>query len=95
MSARGDLGGGNPFRDGRAGAELARAERQPGAQAGWQIFRWPLLMAVANAVGLVAALVGDGWLDLVSWLTLGLTVVVMIAAWRGWRAGTIRADRRD
>lgn len=56
------------------------------AQSGWQVFRWPLLMALASAVGLVAALVGDGWYDLVSWATLGVTVVVMIAAWRGWSA---------
>lgn len=55
-------------------------------QTNWRIFRWPLVMALANAIGLVAALVGDGWLDVVSWATLGLTLVVMIAAWRGWRA---------
>lgn len=60
-----------------------------GAQSGWQIFRWPLLMALANTIGLVAALVGDGWYDLLSWLTLGLTLVVMVAAWRGWNAGTV------
>ncbi len=50
----------------------------------WRIFRWPLIMALASAVGLVAALVGDGWLDLLSWLALGLTLVVMIMAWYGW-----------
>lgn len=55
-------------------------------QTGWQIFRWPLLMALANAVGLVAALTGDGWWDLVSWATLGFTLVVIVLAWRGWRA---------
>lgn len=58
--------------------------RKTGGQTAWQIFRWPLLMALANAVGLVAALIGDGWHDLVSWATLGLTLAVMIAAWRGW-----------
>ncbi len=55
-------------------------------QTGWQIFRWPLLMALANAIGLVAALVGDDWFDRVSWATLGFTLVVMIMAWRGWSA---------
>jgi hypothetical protein len=55
-----------------------------GGQSGWRIFRWPLVMAVANAVGLVAALVGDGWYDIVSWATLGATVVVMLGAWFGW-----------
>lgn len=58
--------------------------RKIGSQTGWQIFRWPLLMALANAIGLVAALVGDGWYDLISWATLGLTLIVIVAAWRGW-----------
>lgn len=53
------------------------------AQSGWRIFRWPLVMAAANAVGLVAALIGDGWYDLVSWVTLGLTLVVMAVAYAG------------
>ena len=57
-----------------------------GGQTGWQMFCWPLLMALVNAVGLVAALVGDGWYDLVSWGTLGVTLVVIVAAWRGWLA---------
>jgi len=60
--------------------------RRGARQTGWQIFRWPLLMALANAIGLVAALVGNGWYDLLSWLTLGLTLVVIAAAWRGWSA---------
>lgn len=55
-------------------------------QSTWRIFRWPLVMALANAVGLIAALVGDGWYDLVSWATLGLTLVVILLAWRGWSA---------
>ncbi|KTE18753.1 MULTISPECIES: hypothetical protein [unclassified Sphingopyxis] len=59
--------------------------RAKGGQSGWRIFRWPLLMALANAVGLVAALIGDGWYDIVSWATLGLTLVVIAACWRGWR----------
>lgn len=63
------------------------SNRNARAQTGSQIFRWPLLMALANAIGLVAALVGDGWWDVVSWVTLGLTLVVIVAAWRGWSAG--------
>lgn len=60
--------------------------RRAGSQSGWQIFRWPLLMALANAVGLVAALMGDGWYDFISWATLGLTLIVIAICWRGWRA---------
>lgn len=56
------------------------------AQSTWRIFRWPLVMALANIVGLVAALIGDGTCDLVSWATLGMTLVVMTAAWLGWSA---------
>lgn len=55
-------------------------------RSGWQIFRWPLAMALANAVGLVAALLGNGWPDFLSWLTLALTLVVIVAAWHGWTA---------
>jgi hypothetical protein len=33
-------------------------------------------------VGLVAALVGDGMLDTVSWLALGVPVLVILWAWR-------------
>ena len=57
-----------------------------GAQSGWQIFRWPLIMAFVNAVGLVAALIGNDLYDIISWATLGGTVLFMIAAWRGWSA---------
>lgn len=62
-------------------------ERVDARQSNWRIFRWPLAIALATAVGLVAALIGDGAYDVVSWITLGLTIVVMIAAWRGWSAG--------
>ncbi|PZU11835.1 hypothetical protein [Sphingomonas sp.] len=61
-------------------------ERPVGAQGNWRIFRWPLAIGLASAVGLVAALIGDGPYDIVSWIALGLTIVVMIAAWRGWSA---------
>lgn len=52
-----------------------------------QIFAVPLAVAVATVLGLLAALVGDGAWDLVSWLTLG--PVVLLSAWFGlpWRAG--------
>lgn len=38
----------------------------------WMIFRWPLLIALISIVGLVSALVGDGWWDALSWATLGI-----------------------
>lgn len=50
-----------------------------------QIFAMPLVVALASAAGLVSALVGDGPWDTLSWLALGLAVV--LAGWHGlpWR----------
>jgi hypothetical protein len=45
------------------------------------IFRWPLLLAVLSLVGLVSALVGDEVFDLVSWLTLGVPLVLVAGVW--------------
>lgn len=45
-----------------------------------RIFAWPALIAVLGAVGLFAALLGDGWWDALSWLGLG------VPAWLGLRA---------
>ena len=46
------------------------------------IFALPLLIAVASLIGLVAALLGDGALDALSWLGLGLTVAAVVWAMR-------------
>ncbi len=46
-----------------------------------QIFRWPLMLAIASSVGLVAALVGDGLYDVVSWVCLGLVVCVVVVGY--------------
>lgn len=41
-----------------------------------QIFGWPLVIGVLSTVGLIAALVGDGVWDGVSWLTLLLPILL-------------------
>lgn len=41
-----------------------------------QIFTWPLVIGVLSTIGLVAALVGDGVWDGVSWLTLLLPILL-------------------
>ena len=41
-----------------------------------QIFAAPIFIGALSVVGLVAALVGDGWWDGVSWLTLSLPVLL-------------------
>ncbi|MBM7335161.1 MAG: hypothetical protein ABGX87_11230 [Alcanivorax sp.] len=46
------------------------------------IFAVPLLIALASLVGLVAALLGDGAMDWISWLGLGLPVAAVAWAMR-------------
>lgn len=49
----------------------------------WMIFRWPLLLAVLSLFGLISALVGDEVYDLMSWLSLGIPLVLL--GWVWWR----------
>jgi uncharacterized membrane protein YjjP (DUF1212 family) len=51
------------------------------AQSNWRIFRWPLVVGLLSVMGLVAALVGNGWLDAASWLFLGSLIVLMTMAY--------------
>ncbi len=44
-----------------------------------EIFAVPLLLAAVTIVGLVAALLGDGWLDVLSWV--GLAVPALVIPW--------------
>ena len=44
---------------------------------------WPIVMAVLSAVGLLAALLGSGPWDWVSWLALG--VPALAGCWLGLR----------
>ncbi len=43
----------------------------------WRAYRMPALLGVISLVGLVSALLEDGWFDVVSWLLLGAIVVAM------------------
>ncbi|MCC8964593.1 hypothetical protein H8A95_20310 [Bradyrhizobium sp. Pear76] len=48
-----------------------------------QIFAAPLVIAIVSTVGLISALVGDGWWDAVSWVALGLPVLLyLVFIWR-------------
>jgi hypothetical protein len=49
-----------------------------GRQSTGRIFTWPLVIGVASVTGLLAALVGDGTYDALSWVLLG-GVVALIA----------------
>lgn len=44
----------------------------------WRIFRWPLALAVLTLVGLLAALLGEGFWNVVSWLSLGVLPLAMV-----------------
>ena len=45
------------------------------------VFGIPALIATISLVGLVSALVGDEMLDVLSWITLGIPVAVMLWAY--------------
>lgn len=49
----------------------------------WRLWGAPIALAIVSAIGLLAALVGDGFYDAVSWLGLGLPVAVSL--WYGLR----------
>ena len=59
----------------------------------WMIFRWPLLLAVLSLFGLVSALVGDEVYDLLSWLSLGVPLLLIGLVWLRLR-GAAPAKRR-
>ena len=46
------------------------------------MWRWPIVLGVASAVGLLSALLGDAVWDALSWVGLGAPVAV--AAWFAW-----------
>ena len=43
-----------------------------------QIFALPVVIGILSTVGLVAALVGDGWWDGLSWASLSLPVLLYV-----------------
>ena len=49
-------------------------------QSVWRIFLWPLVINCICLLGLISALIGNGWLDLFSWICLGGPVVLMAYA---------------
>lgn len=46
------------------------------SQPTWRIFIWPTVVALLTAVGLFAALLGDGVWDSLAWLGLGLSAAL-------------------
>lgn len=49
-----------------------------------RVWTWPIAIGLTSAAGLIAALLGDGWADALSWAGLGLPVLIALRC--GWRA---------
>jgi hypothetical protein len=61
----------------------------------WMIFRWPLLLAVLSLFGLISALVGDEVYDLLSWLSLGVPLLLLGLVWLRMRGAAPAKPRFD
>lgn len=44
----------------------------------WKVWGTPAIIGILSAIGLFSALTGDGFYDLISWLALGVPVVVTV-----------------
>ncbi|WP_254412603.1 DUF4925 domain-containing protein [Dyadobacter diqingensis] len=44
----------------------------------WKVWQIPLLLSVLSLIGLISALTGDEFWDLLSWLTLGIPMLVIV-----------------
>lgn len=44
----------------------------------WFVWAWPIALGVLSTVGLLAALLGTGWLHWVSWICLAVPVLVIV-----------------
>lgn len=58
-----------------------RSSRPAASYSQWGIFRWPIVIGSATVIGLLSALIGDGWADALSWVLLGALIAVMVIAW--------------
>ena len=45
------------------------------------VWRWPLLINIMALIGIIAALVGHDWLDILSWFCLGTSVALIVYAY--------------
>ncbi len=62
------------------------ARRPSSRQSLGAVFAMPLAIGLVGAVGLVSALAGDGWRDVVSWAGLALPIAVI-----GWAMAARRS----
>lgn len=50
------------------------------------IFALPLVIGALGVIGLVSALTGDGWRDVVSWIGLAVPVLAVVWAMKARRS---------
>ncbi|MBO1111358.1 hypothetical protein [Bordetella petrii] len=60
----------------------SRRVRTDHLQSAREVFRAPVWLGVATAIGLVSALLGDGIWDTLSWLTILAPIAAVFLAWR-------------
>jgi hypothetical protein len=69
----------------RRGRTIERRERR-GRLPAWQIWRWPVVLALLTSAGLAAALLGDAVGDIAGWAALlvptAIGTRVLARAWR-------------
>ena len=63
---------------------------QPHRRTFSEIFALPLAVALISLVGLLAALIGDGWWDGLSWVALAVPALLYL--YFVWRAADGRRD---
>ena len=70
------------------GAPIGRPAPRPPSS-----FAVPVVLWALTAVGLLAALLGDGWWDAASWVTLAVPVLVVLARAARARGGAAAASQ--
>ncbi|MDT0576062.1 hypothetical protein RM533_07660 [Croceicoccus sp. F390] len=60
---------------------MSRSSRTSARQSVSRVFAWPLVLAAASLAGLILGLTGDGVLDVLSCLLIGLVPISIVAAW--------------
>jgi hypothetical protein len=61
-----------------AAIEPTRTQSKRARRTFWQVFGIPIVLGLVSTVGLIAALVGNGLYDAVSWIALTIPVIVIL-----------------
>ncbi|MGC4059493.1 MAG: hypothetical protein QM749_01000 [Aquabacterium sp.] len=59
-----------------------RSVRTEGVQSAWQVFRFPTVLGLLTAIGLISALMGDDGWDVLSWIVMFAPIATVVWAWR-------------